>query len=129
MPVADRPDPGAAVVTAASALAARVVDCGVWRSCRRELAHGRCTLLGLWGEPAAVHMAIFDEATGRDRGRQPGLSARATFPSIGRHHPPAIRLERTIRDLYGLEPDGAARRTGRGSITAAGACGIRLAIA
>jgi Ni,Fe-hydrogenase III large subunit len=26
------------------------------------------------------------------------------FPSIGRLHPPALRLERTIRDLYGLQP-------------------------
>ena len=30
------------------------------------------------------------------------------FPSIGRHHAPAIRLERTIRDLYGFEPIGSA---------------------
>ena len=28
------------------------------------------------------------------------------FPSVGQHHPPAIRLERSIRDLFGLEPDG-----------------------
>jgi len=28
------------------------------------------------------------------------------FPSIGRLHPPAIRLERAIRDLVGLEPEG-----------------------
>ena len=26
------------------------------------------------------------------------------FPSVGAIHPPAIRLERTIRDLFGLEP-------------------------
>src|SRR5260370_27568787 len=25
------------------------------------------------------------------------------FPSVGQLHPPAIRLERTIQDLYGLE--------------------------
>ena len=31
----------------------------------------------------------------------------ATFPSVGRYHPPAIRLERAIRDLYGIEPVGA----------------------
>ena len=42
------------------------------------------------------------------------------FPSVGAHHPPAIRLERTIADLYGLVPDGAADR-GPGSTTAAGA--------
>jgi Ni,Fe-hydrogenase III large subunit len=31
----------------------------------------------------------------------------ASFPSVGRFHPPAIRLERVIRDLYGYVPDGA----------------------
>ena len=30
------------------------------------------------------------------------------FPSVGVAHPPAIRLERAIRDLYGLKPAGAA---------------------
>src|SRR5262245_18157512 len=28
------------------------------------------------------------------------------FPSVGALHPPAIRLERAVRDLYGLEPVG-----------------------
>ncbi|TMH22847.1 MAG: hydrogenase expression protein HypE, partial [Betaproteobacteria bacterium] len=28
------------------------------------------------------------------------------YPSVGRLHPPAIRLERAMRDLHGLEPDG-----------------------
>ena len=30
------------------------------------------------------------------------------FPSVGAHHPAAIRLERTITDLYGFKPTGAA---------------------
>jgi Ni,Fe-hydrogenase III large subunit len=29
------------------------------------------------------------------------------FPSVGRLHPPSIRLERAIRDLFGLEAEGA----------------------
>jgi Ni,Fe-hydrogenase III large subunit len=28
------------------------------------------------------------------------------FPSVGRLHPPAIRLERALRDLWSLDPDG-----------------------
>jgi Ni,Fe-hydrogenase III large subunit len=28
------------------------------------------------------------------------------FPSVGRLHPPAIRLERALRDLFGLDPGG-----------------------
>ena len=34
----------------------------------------------------------------------------ADFLSVGKLHPPAIRLERTIADLYGLVPDGADDR-------------------
>ena len=57
------------------------------------------------GERAAVHMAVLTEPTGvavvtlecPDGG----------FPSVGASHAPAIRLERAIRDLYGLEPRGA----------------------
>ena len=30
------------------------------------------------------------------------------FPSVGQSHPPAIRLERAIRDLWGLVPEGLA---------------------
>ena len=29
-----------------------------------------------------------------------------SFPSVGQSHPPAIRLERAIRDLWGLTPQG-----------------------
>jgi Ni,Fe-hydrogenase III large subunit len=31
----------------------------------------------------------------------------SAFPSVGKHHPAAIRLERTITDLYGYAPIGA----------------------
>ena len=31
-----------------------------------------------------------------------------SFPSVGQSHPPAIRLERAIRDLWGLAPEGLA---------------------
>src|ERR1700716_2288482 len=32
---------------------------------------------------------------------------RGRYPSVGKHHAPAIRLERSIRGLFGLEPEGA----------------------
>ena len=32
------------------------------------------------------------------------------FPSIGRHHAPAIRFERAVHDLYGYRPTGAPDR-------------------
>ena len=34
------------------------------------------------------------------------LCANGRFPSVSRFHPPALRLERTIRDLFGLAPVG-----------------------
>ena len=53
--------------------------------------------------------------------------ATATFPRSAAIHPPAIRLERAIRDLYGFTPIGAPDTRGRGSITAPGACARRSA--
>jgi Ni,Fe-hydrogenase III large subunit len=77
-----------------------------WRVATQELAAGRLTLLGLWGEAAAVHLALHDEAT--------GAIAVATlecpdgrFPSVARRHAPAGRLERIIHDLFGLLPEQA----------------------
>jgi Ni,Fe-hydrogenase III large subunit len=29
-----------------------------------------------------------------------------SYPSVGKHHPPALRLERTINDLFGLSAEG-----------------------
>ena len=73
----------------------------------RQLVEARATLLGLWGDKDAVHLALLEEPS--------GAIAVFTlecpdgkFPSVGAHHPAAIRLERTIGDLYGLKPIGAA---------------------
>ena len=70
---------------------------------RLPRADGHC--FGLWGDKGAVHMAVLDETVRADRGRHPRMPG-GQFPSVGRLHPPAIRLERTIRDLFGLEPMG-----------------------
>src|SRR5438105_5338279 len=83
-----------------------IVDADVWRSVSAEAGEGRWTLLGLWGEPGAVHMALLDAAPGEIA----VLSfdcAEGRFPSVGRYHPPAIRLERAIRDLFGLDIEDA----------------------
>jgi Ni,Fe-hydrogenase III large subunit len=83
-----------------------IVAADAWRAVGGELAAGHATLLGLWGDVQAAHMAAIDEGAGtvavftfecRD----------GTFPSIGALHAPAIRLERATRSLYGLEPTGA----------------------
>jgi Ni,Fe-hydrogenase III large subunit len=76
-----------------------------WRTAIHRLAAGECTLLGLWGDDAAVHMALLDNAsviavlTYRSRD--------GIYPSVGARHAPAIRLERTIRSLFGLQADGS----------------------
>jgi Ni,Fe-hydrogenase III large subunit len=82
-----------------------IVDDAAWTGIARDLAAGRWTLVSLWAEQPAVHMALFDEKTG-DIGVVTCECRLERFPSVGAIHPPAIRLERAIRDLYGLEPSG-----------------------
>jgi Ni,Fe-hydrogenase III large subunit len=91
-----------------------------WRLASERVASGTWTMLGLWGDTGAVHMAIFVGA-----GLKPGAGLKSAptgvanqiavltiecpdgrFPSVGALHPPAIRLERALRDLYGIEPAG-----------------------
>ncbi len=82
------------------------VDAAGWENAAYLAADGHCTLLSLWGEASAVHMAL----VAPDAAEIAVISldcADGRFPSVGRHHPPAIRLERAIADLYGLEPVGA----------------------
>jgi Ni,Fe-hydrogenase III large subunit len=83
-----------------------VVTSEIWCAARERLAAGDCTLLGLWGEAGAVHMALLDQPAGEIG--VASLECADRFPSVGQHHPPAIRLERTIRDLFGLEPEDLA---------------------
>ena len=78
-----------------------------WRLAGERLNAGEVSLLGLWADEALVHMALFEP----EPARIGVLSVAATagrFPSIGRLHPPAQRLERAIRDLFGLEAEDAA---------------------
>ena len=81
-----------------------VVDASVWKFAASELAQGRWSLLGLWGEPSAVHMAILDEHTAEIVIVSLDCPGR-NYPSVGKYHPPALRLERTIHDLFGLSAE------------------------
>ena len=76
-----------------------------WNAAIAGLVAGEWSLLGLWGEPTCVHMALLD-ATSDTIGVVTLDCPARRYPSVGLHHPPAIRLERTIRDLFGLEPEG-----------------------
>lgn len=82
-----------------------VVDPAVWNFTVGKIAEGHWTLLGLWGEAAAVHMALLDE----DAGETAVVSLDCPdgrYPSVAQRHPPALRLERAARDLFGLTPRG-----------------------
>ncbi|PTE06909.1 NADH-quinone oxidoreductase subunit C [Mesorhizobium helmanticense] len=76
----------------------------VWNLAVEQLAEGRWSLLGLWGEPDTVHMALLDEV--RDIGVISLQCPGGRYPSVGQRHPPALRLERAASDLFGLSPQG-----------------------
>ncbi|HSP49142.1 MAG TPA: NADH-quinone oxidoreductase subunit C [Pseudolabrys sp.] len=84
---------------------ALVADDG-WRQAIDQLAAGKCTLLGLWGDAPDVHMALLGKGFDDIAVLSYACKDRQ-YPSVAARHPPAIRLERTIRDLFGLEATGA----------------------
>jgi len=78
------------------------VDAEVWTAVATSLGKGAGDLLGLWGDARSVHMAL------RPSPADPCVISIAVrdngFPSVGRFHPPATRLERAVCDLYGHKP-------------------------
>jgi Ni,Fe-hydrogenase III large subunit len=81
------------------------VDAAAWLQCGHALATGEADLLALWCDPQEAHLALRARDGGTPIVVSIVLSDRG-FPSIGQLHPPAIRLERTIRDLHGFNPKG-----------------------
>jgi Ni,Fe-hydrogenase III large subunit len=82
-----------------------MVDAQLWKFAAGELGQGRWSLLDLWGEPLAVHMAIMDEDTAEIVVVSLDCPDRV-YPSVGKVHPPALRLERSVNDLFGLSAEG-----------------------
>jgi hypothetical protein len=83
-----------------------VIDARAWQSIGEQLAASRCTLSGLWGDAGTVHMAILREDAA-DLAVVSLPCPDGHFPSVGQFHPAAIRPERAISDLFGLEPRNA----------------------
>jgi Ni,Fe-hydrogenase III large subunit len=81
------------------------VDAQAWTAAAKAMGDGEADLLGLWGDAKQVHLALHVPPAG------PCVIsldvAGESFPSVGRFHPPAIRLERAICDLYGYAPADA----------------------
>jgi Ni,Fe-hydrogenase III large subunit len=78
-----------------------IVNEAEWAGAGGHLASGQGTLLSLWADADSVNLAALED----------GLIGILTlacptrrFPSIASTHPPALRLERTIADLCGLQP-------------------------
>lgn len=80
-----------------------VVDAAAWDKASALLAAGKLTLLSLWGEVRRVRLAVLQDS-------EPQVIVLSLdcpenrYPSVGRLHPPALRLERAARDIFGLEP-------------------------
>ena len=77
----------------------------LWTGLAKGCAAGWQDLSALWFDNGKMHIALSD----------PRVRARAIFslaapggayPSVGLHHPPAMRLERAMRDLYATNPIG-----------------------
>ena len=92
-------------IRAAHAVAARRGRCSVWNlppaSWRR--AAGACSASG-----ASRRRCTWRSSTGIRR-KSPSSAWNAPiglYPSVGKHHPPALRLERTVNDLFGLSAEG-----------------------
>jgi Ni,Fe-hydrogenase III large subunit len=77
----------------------------LWTQATGRLASGERTLLGLWADGDVVHMALLN--TGGHIERVSYRCSDGRYPSVGASHAPALRLERAIRDLHGLEPAGS----------------------
>ena len=89
------------------AMPRQIVTEAQWVQAARDAANGELALLSLWAGGNAVHMALLEEKTKRIGILSLDVPGK-TFPSVGRWHPPAQRLERAIQDLFGWSPEGAA---------------------
>ena len=79
----------------------------LWTGLAKGCAAGWHDLGALWYDDGTMHMALWqadDAAAGK---AIVSLEARhGVYPSVGAHHAPAMRLERAMRDLYGINPLG-----------------------
>jgi Ni,Fe-hydrogenase III large subunit len=74
-----------------------------WEEGRERLAAGEASLVSLWADGPAARLALLSGAavTILDDSAPGGR-----YPSIGRLHPPAVRLERALAESSALVPEG-----------------------
>lgn len=82
------------------------LDSRGWLGLLAQLAQEDWTLVALFADGTDIHIALRDESDGSQAlARLPCPGRR--FSSVGRVRPAAIRLERAIRDLHGIEAEEA----------------------
>jgi hypothetical protein len=81
------------------------VDQPIWAALALGCAEGLHDLSALWHDHGQVRMALSAPAH-RVRAIVTLAVQAGTYPSVGRYHAPAQRLERAMRDLYGVVPEG-----------------------
>ncbi len=85
------------------------IDAEIWQAIGQALREGKLDLLGEWGDEKAVHYALFEQATRQLHIASVGVRE-GKVPSLSVFHAPAMRLERTIADLFGHEVVGLSDR-------------------
>jgi Ni,Fe-hydrogenase III large subunit len=81
------------------------VDESEWEALAAGCAAGEQALSALWADGDRMRMALLDGE--RALAAIVSLATHAgAYPSVARHHLPASRLERAMRDLYATEPLG-----------------------
>ena len=76
-----------------------------WCALAIGCAEGHNDLMALWHEPGRMRMALMERG-GTTRMIATITCPKGAYPSVGRYHAPAIRLERAMRDLYRTRPEG-----------------------
>lgn len=79
------------------------VDEAGWSHAVEQIVMGTCDMLSLWSDGSNVFLATLEKETMEIRIISYECEE-SHFPSVARSHPPALRLERAIHDLYGLQP-------------------------
>ena len=80
------------------------LDSRGWLGLLAQLAQEDWTLVALFADGTDIHIALRDEADGSHALARMSCPSRR-FSSVGRVRPSAIRLERAIRDLHGIEAE------------------------
>ena len=78
----------------------------LWLDLAAGFADGRFDLMGLFAADAVV-LAVAYEPETQAMAVASIVAHGGRYPSLGAVHAPALRLERTIRDLHGLTADGS----------------------